>query len=170
MTVRRCLAALAGVLVFHQVTAASQAPAPAHHQGATMAHADSLPVAQLDQVKRATARYRDVRDAVADGYEDIHVVIPNMGHHYLKKALMDSTFDVAHPEILVYAPDAKGAMQLVAAEYAVPTSLSQQAPEGFRGSEDQWFVNEEFNIWTLHVWVWKDNPAGVFYPTNPNVP
>jgi hypothetical protein len=171
MSHRLRFAALTTALLGWAAPGASQATQPMGHPAASMAahHADSLPVDQLALVKQATARYQDVRHAVADGYEDINVVIPNMGHHYLKKALMDSSFDVEHPEILVYAPDAKGTLQLVAAEYAVPTNLSAQAPEGFRGSADQWFVNEQFNIWTLHAWVWKDNPAGTFYPTNPTV-
>jgi len=131
---------------------------------------DSLPTAQLARAKQATARYRDVRNALADGYADINVVIPNMGRHFLKSALMDATFEVERPEILVYAPDQHDTLQLVALEYAVPESLSTNAPEGFEGSADHWYVNQAFNIWTLHAWVWKENPAGVFYPTNPNVP
>jgi hypothetical protein len=23
--------------------------------------------------------------------------------------------------------------------------------------------------WMLHAWIWKDNPAGVFTPTNPEI-
>lgn len=172
MSNRWISAALAGVLLGFSTPGASQtnhAMGQSSAAGAA-AHRDSLPVDQVARVKQATARYRDVANAVADGYADINVVIPNMGRHYLKQALMDSTFDVELPEILVYAPDSSGTLQLVAAEYAVPTNLSTKAPEGFRGSADQWFVNEQFNIWTLHAWVWKENPAGIFYPTNPNVP
>lgn len=172
MSHRWISAALAGALLGFSTPGASQTTHAMGHSSAAGAagHRDSLPVEQLARLKQATARYRDVANAVADGYADINVVIPNMGRHYLKQALMDSTFDVEHPEILVYAPDSSGTLQLVAAEYAVPTNLSAKAPEGFRGSADQWFVNEQFNIWTLHAWVWKENPAGTFYPTNPNVP
>jgi hypothetical protein len=143
--------------------------APRHHNGNAVRADDSLPVAQLARAKRATARYRDSRNALADGYEDINVVIPNMGRHFLKHSLLDSTFEIERPEILVYAPDAHGALQLVALEYAVPESLSTNAPEGFQGAADHWYVNQAFGIWTLHAWIWKDNPAGVFYPTNPKV-
>lgn len=169
MSHRLLFAALAGALGWVAPAASQTTPAMGHPAAATASH-DKLPVDQLARLKKATTRYRDVRNAVADGYEDINVVIPNMGRHYLKKALLDSTFDIEHPEILVYAPDQKGTLQLVAAEFAVPTNLAEKAPEGFRGSADQWFVNEQFNIWTLHAWVWKDNPAGTFYPTNPRVP
>jgi hypothetical protein len=143
--------------------------APRQHDADAYRANDSLPRAQLARAKQATARYRDSRNAIADGYEDINVVIPNMGRHFLKHSLLDSTFEVERPEILVYAPDQRGTLQLVAVEYAVPESLSANAPEGFEGSADHWFVNQAFNIWTLHAWVWKENPAGVFYPTNPNV-
>lgn len=168
MSYRRIPVALAVAVLGLSAPGASQTT---HAMGQmAAAHHDSLPGDQLAMVKRATARYRDTASAVAAGYADINVVIPNMGRHFLNKALLDSTFDIEHPEILVYAPDSSGTLQLVAAEYAVPTALSAQAPEGFRGSADQWFVNQQFNIWTLHAWVWKDNPAGTFYPTNPNVP
>lgn len=181
MSYRLLYAALTGVLLGCQTPRAPEAsralaqpPGPLaghrHQDGGVARHADSLPGEQLDLAKRATARYRDVARAVADSYVDINVVIPNMGRHFLKQGLLDATFDIEHPEILVYAPDEHGTLQLVAAEYAVPTDLSKQAPDGFRGTADQWFVNQQFNIWTLHAWVWKDNPAGIFYPTNPNVP
>jgi hypothetical protein len=166
MSHRFFLAALAGVVL------GTPAPGAPDTARAVERHLldDSLPGEQLALAKRATARYQDVARAVADSYVDINVVIPNMGRHFLKKQLLDATFDIEHPEILVYAPDERGTLQLVAAEYAVPTDLSKNAPDGFRGTADQWFVNEQFNIWTLHAWVWKDNPAGTFYPTNPNVP
>jgi hypothetical protein len=36
----------------------------------------------LERARNATARYHDVRMAVADGYVDINVVRPNMGRHW----------------------------------------------------------------------------------------
>jgi hypothetical protein len=27
----------------------------------------------------------------------------------------------------------------------------------------------ELHHWDLHVWLWKNNPAGMFTPTNPSV-
>lgn len=140
-----------------------------HHTAGSQRGNDPLPVEQLARAKRASARYRDVKNALADGYADINVVIPNMGRHFLKGSLLDATFDIEHPEILVYAPDRDSTLQLVAVEYAVPESLSVSAPEGFAGKSDEWFVNQAFGIWTLHAWVWKKNPAGIFYPTNPDV-
>jgi hypothetical protein len=123
---------------------------------------------ELKRAKRATARYQDVRKAVADGYVDINVVRPNMGRHFLKDSLVDGTFDVEHPEVLVYSPKPNGRLELVAVEYAEP--ISETAPEGFRGSEDVWMPDPQFPLWTLHAWVWKGNPDGVFHMTNARVP
>jgi hypothetical protein len=123
---------------------------------------------ELKRAKRATARYQDVRKAVADGYLDINVVRPNMGRHFLKQSLVDGTFEVERPEVLVYSPKPNGHLQLVAVEYAAP--LSRTTPEGFRGSADVWTPDPQFPLWTLHAWVWKGNPDGVFHMTNARVP
>jgi hypothetical protein len=29
--------------------------------------------------------------------------------------------------------------------------------------------NEAFGIWALHVWVWRNNPSGLFADWNPRV-
>jgi hypothetical protein len=123
---------------------------------------------ELKRAKRATARYQDVRKAVADGYVDINVVRPNMGRHFLKDSLVDAKFEVERPEVLVYSPKPNGHLELVAVEYAAP--LSSRAPEGFQGSDDVWTPDPQFPLWTLHAWVWKGNPDGVFHMTNARVP
>jgi hypothetical protein len=107
---------------------------------------------------------------MADGYVNINVFIPSMGHHFLKSDLLDATFEAERPELLVYSPDCRGALRLVAVEYAVPLELSETAPEGFAGADDHWHANEEFQLWTLHAWVWLKNPDGLFAELNPRVP
>lgn len=124
---------------------------------------------ELANVEAATASYATIDAALAAGYADIDVVMQNMGHHYLNADLLDATFQVDQPEILVYAPDAGGTMRLVAVEYAVPFALAEVAPEGFTGDADQWDRNETFELWTLHAWVHRDNPDGVFASHNPTV-
>lgn len=130
----------------------------------------ALPIDQLERARNATARYHDIRKATDDGYVDINVVRPHMGRHLLKEGLVDGTFDIEHPELLVYSPDANGRLQLVAVEYAVPLAASQTAPEGFEGSADTWVPDMQFPLWTLHAWVWSPNPDGVFNATNSRVP
>ena len=125
--------------------------------------------AELDRARTATVRYADVANAIADGYADINVVMPNMGRHFMKQTLVDDRFEVDKPEILVYSPDG-GTLKLVAVEYAVPLDKSVNAPSGFTGPDDVWDRNTGFQLWLLHAWVHRDNPSGVFNPTNPAVP
>lgn len=122
---------------------------------------------ELQQARAATAKYKNISNARKDGYVDIGVVAPNMGYHYMKEVLVDATFDVKSPEILVYNRDEKGNFYLVAVEYAVPLGLPR--PQGFTGSHDVWDDASGFPLWLLHAWVWEYNPAGVFNPTNPLV-
>ena len=124
---------------------------------------------ELASVEAGTAQYATVDAALDAGYADIDVVMQNMGHHYLNADLLDATFQIDQPEILVYAPDAGGTMRLVAVEYAVPLALAEVAPEGFTGDADSWDRNETFELWTLHAWVHLDNPDGVFASHNPEV-
>lgn len=126
---------------------------------------------QLQEAKRATAKYRNINNAIKDGYADINVFISHMGYHYMKSAYLDDKFEPSKPELLVYSPSPEnGKMRLVAVEYAIPQSLSPTAPEGFYGDADVWDKNDDFGLWTLHAWVWDYNPSGVFNPLNPNVP
>jgi hypothetical protein len=124
---------------------------------------------ELASVRAATAKYHDINQAIADGYADINLYVPHMGWHYLNSGLLDGTFDPEKPELLVYANSPSGGLQLVAVEYAVPLSLSQDPPEGFTGDQDVWDVNTEFQLWTLHCWVWYNNPDGIFAEYNPRV-
>lgn len=124
---------------------------------------------ELQQARSASSAYRDFDKAIADGYADINVIVPNMGYHYLKSTEVDETFDYRKPEILVYNKHSDGKMELVAVEYAVPLTLSANAPAGFTGNEDVWDRNTTFGLWLLHAWVWAYNPAGVFNPTNASV-
>lgn len=147
------------------VTAAQSA----HHADVTPTPSAGLPGELLARVRSGTARFHDVQDATDALYEDIDVVLPNMGRHFLNKGLLDAQFDPAQPELLVYSEE-HGKPVLVAVEYAVPLSLSATPPEGFPGDADVWFRDETFQLWTLHAWVWKHNPDGMFHATNIVVP
>jgi endonuclease III len=41
----------------------------------------------LKAAQDATIRYKNLENAVADGYTDINVVVQNTGFHYMKAAL-----------------------------------------------------------------------------------
>jgi hypothetical protein len=125
---------------------------------------------ELLQARAATAKYRQLSNAIADGYADINVVVPNMGYHYMKSAIVDAKFEIGKPEILVYNKKQNGNFELVAVEYAVPISETpDKAPEGFTGSADVWDRNTGFGLWLLHAWIWHFNPDGVFHDTNPQI-
>jgi len=136
----------------------------------TLANLPPRTILQLADVVSATARFQDVSQALAEQYVDIGVFIPHMGHHYMRQDLVDGHFDPEHPELLVYADDpCGGALQLVAVEYAIPLDQSKNMPRGFAGNLDVWDANDDFGLWTLHAWVWKYNPDGVFAPLNQQV-
>jgi len=129
-----------------------------------------LAVLQLDEVRNAAAKFLDVDKAVAAGYVDIGLFMPNMGWHYMKESLVDARFEPGRPELLVYADDpCGGKRKLVAVEYAVPLALSRKAPAGFIGRADEWDANQQFQLWTLHAWLFEYNQDGVFAPFNPRV-
>ena len=131
---------------------------------------DKKTVWELQQARAASSKYRNIKNAMDDGYLDINVILPNMGYHYLNPDLLDNHFDPTKPEILVYNKRANGSMELVAVEYAVPIPLTPElAPAGFSGSADVWTKNTGFDLWLLHAWVWHFNPDGVFSPMNMNV-
>jgi hypothetical protein len=127
---------------------------------------------QLARVRAATARFHDVAQAEAEGYVNINFCEPGEGCHWLNPSLVDGSFDLEHPEILLYAPSSGGNWRLVAVEYVVPLSLAPgSAPEGFTGDEDIWREDTEgAGLWELTAWVWLNNPNGMFEQHNPRVP
>jgi hypothetical protein len=71
------------------------------------------------------------------------------------------------------SPSAARTRAQVAVEFISPIpdlNNPPPPPEGFTGSRDAWAINQEYSLWTLHVWVWKENPDGIFAPFNPKVP
>jgi hypothetical protein len=77
---------------------------------------------------------------------------------------------------MVYAPGRDGTLTLAAVEYVVIKSAWDQthtAPPKLFGHEFN--VTDSPNrfgldpFYSLHVWVWKHNPAGTFQMWNPRV-
>lgn len=125
---------------------------------------------QLAQVRAATAKYHDVEEALLDGYVPVSGCIalptgPAMGIHYANIQMVDGELDVTKPEILVYAPEADGELRLVAVEYMIPKVLAPGLPELY----GRHFHDGPMDTWTLHAWVWKNNPAGMFEDFNSKV-
>ncbi|MEO5816247.1 MAG: hypothetical protein ABIT20_13305 [Gemmatimonadaceae bacterium] len=92
-----------------------------------------------------------------------------MGFHYGNTALIDGSARVEEPELLLYEPDHTGRLHLVAVEYIVPYTAHSRsaAPPVLFGQ--QFKQNDTFQLWGLHVWIWKANTRGLFAPWNPQV-
>jgi hypothetical protein len=91
--------------------------------------------------------------------------------------------DFLKPAILIYEPQADGSLELVAVENLVFREAWHAAgnvqPPSFHGvvyeamSDDPATPIDEAHMfephYDRHVWIYRDNPAGVFAPFNPNV-
>jgi hypothetical protein len=102
-----------------------------------------------------------------------HPTAGAMGYHYFNKALIDDlVVDPLKPEGLVYAPGPDGTLQLAAVEYVVPGLASNppgvSEPPIVFGSEMVILV-PAVGFYTLHAWVWRHNPAGMFAHWNPEI-
>jgi len=136
-------------------------------------HAARGNVSLLQSVKQATARYNSTVQAVRAGYQPddhcvAHPVLGGMGYHWANPTLVDSVFDPLKPEVILYASGPSGNPELVAVEYIV-IDVGQPHPH---------FGDHPFDVggtpipvphYSLHVWLYKDNPNGIFTPFNPNV-
>jgi hypothetical protein len=125
----------------------------------------------------ALAKYVDVNRALADGYIPVSgcEAVPGlggMGIHYLNPALgSDLVTDPFKPEILLYAPNGRGGLDLLGPEYFQaevgqprPTANGQAFDGPMPGHNPQMPVHYD-----LHAWLFKYNPSGLFAPFNPRV-
>src|SRR5918999_4358531 len=134
---------VAAVALMPSVASADK-KATAHDHGA---HAAGLQD-ELAQVRRATARFHRVEDAIAAGYKlgwvngsgvriiagcVSHPTAGAMGYHYINAELMaDLMADPLAPEALVYESAPNGGLKLVAVEWIVrgPQSNPPGVPAG----------------------------------------
>ena len=120
----------------------------------------------LAELRRATARYHDVDVAIADGYTLLGCEGPGAGVIYVNGSLFDAQVDPSAPEALIYTEGPSGKLRLAGVELVVPAVASPNAPV-FLGQAFQ--PEEELGVWGLHVWLWVDNPDGLFEELNPRV-
>jgi len=145
----------------------------------------------MKRAREALDKYKDPVAAIHDGYFSTlgcvtypkpgkpgHVpyAAGGMGVHFFNVQLMGAPLDPTKPQVLVYEPGAGGKLQLVAAEWFVPLSPEVKGrPELFGKPFDgpmeghHPLMPHGLHHYDLHVWLWKDNPVGMFSPTNPNV-
>lgn len=128
----------------------------------------------LTTLRRVTAPFQDFNNATAAGWSaKITACMTDpaggMGFHYGNPALIDGTVRVDEPELLLYEPEQNGRLSLVAVEYIIPYTAHSRsaAPPVLFGQQFQ--QNDTFQLWGLHVWLWKDNPSGLYANWNPRV-
>jgi hypothetical protein len=119
-----------------------------------------------------------------------------MGVHYFRPDLLGVTappsprvdgngtyIDFRQPAILIYEPEADGSMELVAVEnlvfQAAWAASGHTAPPSFHGVpydhmvDDPATTTDEAHMFMphfdRHVWLYRENPNGVFSPFNPAV-
>ncbi len=196
--VRRGVAVTAGLalacatmLVVGQRDSAQSGVSPAK----ASATATAALTAELAEARLATAKYAtNLGAAKSDGYQIITQMIPNMGYHFLNPSI--TKFDVRKPPILVYEHRGDdwqlGALEWVFTTMPKTPPLANATFGSFAAAchyVDGTFVFEmnangcpstspvsgaKFNFWhpdlyTMHVWIWYPNPAGLYSGTNPLV-
>lgn len=161
----------------------------------------------LDAVKAATEKYRDVTVALADGFipdpsghcvtaaaEGLPAEWGGMGIHYLNPKLLGIQGDKPRvrgsgthtdwmaPAILLYEPQEDGSLELVGVENLVwegawmATGKAHPEINGHQWShmaDDPATAADEAHgfepHYDQHVWLFRDNPAGMLMPFNPSV-
>lgn len=126
----------------------------------------------LDALRQISARFHSEAQATRHGYvSTVHCVSSpagGMGVHWLSESLVDPVFDPLHPETLLFAPGPNGIPKLVGVEYVV-INVGQPAPTFGGQAFDVGGAPPPVPHWSLHVWLWKDNPSGLFAAFNPDV-
>lgn len=137
----------------------------------------------LAQIRAATAPYHQLQRALDDGYGPLHECTDHegglgaMGQHYVAGDVVgDTAFDLSRPEVLVYEPMPKGRSRLVAVEFVVFAEawaeVSSSPPQLFGRELTLVESPNRYGVpafWQVHVWLWRNNPAGTFSDWNPKV-
>ena len=144
--------------------------------------------AEIDAMREALAKYKDPYVAVRDLYLSTvgcvhydgmkmpgHMEYPKggMGIHFVNLTIQ-GPLDPKKPNVLIYEP-VGDKLELVAAEWLVPVTVAKERPvlfgQPFQGPMEghEPLIPQEFVHYDLHAWLFKDNPNGMFSPTNPDV-
>lgn len=135
---------------------------------------------QLMAVRVATARFHSITQAEMAGYTATTPCVESpsgvMGIHRIHLGLRaDPALHPLQPEMLLYVPERNGKLRLVGVEYFV-WEADWQALHGpdapYPTLFGQTFVRGTHGIpphYELHVWLWSENPLGMFALWNPTL-
>lgn len=156
--------------------------------GPAPAGAEEPNKAEIEAARKALEKYQDPYQAVRDLYLStvgcVHysgekmegrMEYPKggMGVHFVNLTIRGAP-DPMKPNVLVYEPDGDK-LRLVAVEWLVPLEAAKERPtlfgQPFQGPMEghEPLIPKEFHHYDLHAWLFKDNPEGMFSPTNPDV-
>lgn len=151
--------------------------------------------AELTKARDVTETYATVAEAERAGYRAVTPYLPLIGAHYMRFVIVDGTFELEQPEMLLY-DGTKMSSRIVGLSYYV---RGDKEPNGFAGPNDHWHrhiglcvdtenpfvVGDEQTTeeqcrrrggmkvegadgWMVHAWVvpgWE-SPRGVFSAEN----
>ncbi len=143
--------------------------------------------ADVQAARSALAKYSDPLVAIRDGYlstlacidfpkgaTDGPVVYPPgaMGVHFLNAANIGPNLDPAKPQVLIYEP-VGDKLVLTAAEWLMPVEVAGGVVPSIFGQTlngpmdgHEPIMPATLRHYDLHVWMWKNNPRGMFVSTN----
>jgi hypothetical protein len=130
---------------------------------------------EIARVRAATETFKALDKAVAAGYSrDGGGCVDNppaggMGFHHQNAALLDARLEVDRPEMLVYERLPNGTYRLNGVEYIVPYSAWPETKEPPTVMGQKLKPAPQLKIWYRHVWIWNENPSGLFADWHPQV-
>ena len=166
------------IIVKHLAEIVLAVGASALFYGAAVAH--DMPDPALNRSRDMAAKYLDIKDAKAAGYQQLFECTTHAEHGTLGVQFIhpgragDGRLVLGEPDVLTFEPEVDGSMQLVGMEFIVFEKdwKGKSVPE-FLGRTLQRKttvgVHPVDPYYELHVWHWRHNPAGMFADWNPYV-
>ena len=142
----------------------------------------------LETVRAITAKYQDEAVALRDGFVRVDVCTASpagvMGSHYNNFPRLDTRINMLEPEQLLYLPE-NGRMRLIGVEYSMPALVDGQPHFGTTPPVNPiaapFLFGQRFDgpmpghgpgqpwHYDLHIWLYADNPSGLFAQWNPSL-
>ena len=186
----------AGACLALLLACAAEAPLPSTdghtmHGQDPLLSAKAAPEIQrtIAELRRWSAPFHDLDAAAAAGYtvnlgciDETLLGVPaatarGMGYHVTRgdiDLIGDGVVDIRMPELLVYAPHARdaeypkderlGKARLVGFDYYLPDPDRVLTPPEFFG--EPFNYSEAFQGWVRHIYLWGNNPEGMFEDYN----
>ncbi len=101
---------------------------------ADQAECDQL-TAELERARTVAMRYPHPTDAEAGGWTKVTGYVPGIAAHYMKFGIVDGTFDIDEPEMLLYDGTDAGA-SIVGLSYYMIHDSDYEPTQGFTGPND----------------------------------